>query len=467
MRKNIKNKKIKEQNPADIRKKRDAKNILRTAMLGTAFGLCASAIVGLSVALYYAQNTITTHEQYQRQMDAVYSRAYYDLLDGASDLGVTLRKIGVSNSQEMQQSLLFDVWSVAQLAEGNLGVFEGKDEGILQAQKFVNQLGDFSHSLALRLADGKAISTEERKMLLEFGEMADVYKSALEGVWQDVESGKAFTGEGGALEGFDSAFADFVEPSFEYPTMIYDGPFSASLENREAKGLLGEDISERDGEQLIKQYFSEHDLSDVQCVGEGHGNIPTVNYSLTIDGDNAFVQLSKKGGMIISYNSAIDFDIESSVSVEASQTCQQSALEFAKKIGLKDMQVVWSTSEGGECIVNLAPVVDNVIIYPDLVKIKLVESESRVVGADITHYAYNHTQRDIPSPVISLSEAESKISLNIVAPPRLALIPLHETKEVLTYEFECEDDNNIYYVYINALTGNEENILCVIDDEVF
>ena len=120
--------------PQDNKKNKKGKNgkVVKTAVLGTAFGLCASAIVGLSVALYFADRTVQTHETYQRQMDAVYSRAYYDLLDGASGLGVTLRKIGVSNSPRMQQSLLYEVWASASLAENSLAMFESQDDGILQ-----------------------------------------------------------------------------------------------------------------------------------------------------------------------------------------------------------------------------------------------------------------------------------------------------------------------------------------------
>ena len=46
----------------------------------------------------------------------------------------------------------------------------------------------------------------------------------------------------------------------------------------------------------------------------------------------------------------------------------------------------------------------------------------------------------------------------------LALIPLDATREVLTYEFECESGGT-YFVYIDAMTGEESNILYVIDSE--
>ena len=130
---------------------------MKTAILSTAFGICVSAIVGLSVALYFSQQTVATHEAYQKQMDAVHFRAYYDLLDGANDLGINLRKIGVSNSPKMQQDLLYEVWNVAGLAEDDLSSFEAQSDGVMNARKFVNQLGDFSHTLALKISRRKTV----------------------------------------------------------------------------------------------------------------------------------------------------------------------------------------------------------------------------------------------------------------------------------------------------------------------
>lgn len=463
--KNKDKKKQVEIKPSEKREKKQRSSIIKTALFGTAFGLCASAIVGLSVALYYAQKNISTHETYQRQMDAVYSRAYYDLLDGASDLGITLRKIGVSNSKEMQQSLLYEVWSVAQLAEGNLGMFESQDDGILQAQKFVNQLGDFSHTLALRMADGQPLSVDERQKLLQMGEMADVYKDALERVRNDVDGGKMFIEDGGALDNFASAFSAFTEPSFEYPEMIYDGPFSSALEDRETLGLSGDDITQEQGVELLKKYFANHRLSNVECLGEAQGNIPTINYTFDVDGENAFAQLSKQGGMLIAFNGTSAAQDGQVAKVEASATCQQAAVQFANQLGFENMQVVWSSSTQGECVVNLAPIQDGVILYPDLVKVKLVESNSKVIGVDATHYAYNHHQRNIPAANLTAEQAKERLSLQTSDEGRLALIPLRETREILTYEFECEQDGT-YFVYIDAMSGEEANILFVIEDDM-
>ena len=453
-------------NSQDTRRKKNNQSkgkVVKTAIFGTAFGLCASAIVGLSVALYFADKTVTTHETYQRQMDAVYSRAYYDLLDGASDLGINLRKIGVSNSPRMQQSLLYEVWSSANLAENSLAMFESNDDGILSAQKFVNQLGDYSHTLARKVANGDTLNAEEREKLIKMGDMADVYMRALRNVQNNLDDGKMFVGEGGALEDFTAAFKEFSEPSFDYPEMIYDGPFSDALENRQPVALGDGVITEEVGAKLVDEYLGGVGAKNVEYIGEGNGDIPTFNYSLSLEGMDAFAQISKQGGKLVLFNVATADGAVETVRQDAGPTCQQNALSFADKLGFKDMQVVWSSSMHGECYINLAPVQNGVILYSDLVKVKVRERDSHVIGLDATHYAFNHRERKIAKPTITVEQAQQRLSIPAVSAGRLALIPMGGKREVLTYEFECEQDGT-YFVYIDALSGEEANILFVIDD---
>ena len=58
-----------------------------------------------------------------------------------------------------------------------------------------------------------------------------------------------------------------------------------------------------------------------------------------------------------------------------------------------------------------------------------------------------------------------RVTIPAIRQGRLALIPLRETREVLAYEFECHQ-NGVYYIYIDARTGEEVNILYVIEDDL-
>ena len=450
-------------NQNQIKSKKKKANVGKW-IAGVALGVFASAIVGLSVALYYSTEQVSTHETYQRQMEAVYSRAYYDLLGGASDLGNNLRKLSVSTTPSMQQSLLYEVWSQAELAENNLSVFEAEDEGVRAAQKFVNQLGDYSHSLALKVADGESLSKEDRAKLRKMGELADVYKNAIDKVNGSLKDGGSFVGDNAVLDKFTSAFQDFVEPSVEYPEMIYDGPFSDALEDRTPIALQGEEITAEQAEEKLRAYLKDRNVKNVEYAGETNGEIKSYNFALTLDGEPAFAEICRFGGALITLNSSAQNGVLETAHVEARETCQQAALAFAKKLGLENMQVVWSSSAHGECVVNLAPLENGVVLYPDLVKVKVRERDSKVVGVDCTHYAFNHKTRDLPMPVVSVEDAEAVLSINKVSDGRLALIPLRGNREALTYEFECEADGT-YFVYIDALTGREANILYVISDD--
>ena len=431
--------------------------------LGATLGLFASAIVGLSVALYYSMQEIYTHETYQRQMEAVYSRAYYDLLSGASDLGNNLRKLSISSTPTMQQYLLTQVWSAASLAENNLSVFEAQDESMLAAQKFVNQLGDYSHSLALKVAEGESLSADDRVTLRKMGELADVYKGAIDKISTSLQNGGSFVGDNAVLDNFASAFKEFSEPSIEYPEMIYDGPFSDALEDRKPVALIGEQISEEQARVQLLLCLKDRDVQDVEYMGEADGEIKCYNYSFLLDGDMAFAQIGKFGGALVLMNSTSQDSLTNAVHIEAGETCQQAALAFAKRLGFDNMQVVWSCSARGECVINLAPMQNDVILYSDLVKIKVRERDSKVIGADCTHYAFNHKVRNLPTPNLSSEDASKILSIPTVSEGRLALIPLRGNREVLTYEFECELDGT-YFVYIDAMTGREANILYVIED---
>ena len=431
---------------------------------GATLGLCASAIVGLSVALYYSTEQVYTHETYQRQMEAVYSRAYYDLLGGASDLGNNLRKLSISSTPTMQQSLLYEVWSAAELAENNLAVFDAQDEGMLAAQKFVNQLGDYSHSLALKVADGEKLTAEDRAKLRKMGELADVYKGAIDKVNDSLKNGGSFVGDNSVLDEFATAFGEFSEPSIDYPEMIYDGPFSDALEDRKPVAMQGEEISVQQAGDRLLEYFDGRRVENIEFLGEGNGEIACFNFSFTLDGDNAFAQIGKFGGALVLFNAnGVDDMTAPTAHVEAGESCQIAALKFAKKLGFENMGVVWSCSADGECVVNLAPIENGVVLYPDLVKIKIRERDGKVMGADCTHYAFNHKERNVPAPAITAEQAAKTLSIEPVSEGKLSLIPLRGNREVLTYEFECVEDGT-YFVYIDAMTGKEANILFVISD---
>jgi germination protein YpeB len=114
----------------------------------------------------------------------------------------------------------------------------------------------------------------------------------------------------------------------------------------------------------------------------------------------------------------------------------------------------------------LAPVIDDVIYYPDLIKVKVDLVSKNVIGWEASSYAYNHTERENQVAKITKEEAKSNISSNLeVKEVRLCVIPLDYAGEVLAYEFSGTYNNFRYYLYVDANTGSQVRVLRVIQTD--
>ena len=76
----------------------------------------------------------------------------------------------------------------------------------------------------------------------------------------------------------------------------------------------------------------------------------------------------------------------------------------------------------------------------------------------------NHVERNMPAPAISAAVAKEKVSSTLeITGTRMAYIPKSENTECLTYEFRAEKDGEIFYVYIDAVSGRQVEMFMVIN----
>ena len=144
----------------------------------------------------------------------------------------------------------------------------------------------------------------------------------------------------------------------------------------------------------------------------------------------------------------------------------EKAKEFAVNQGLENMECVWSAASEKVSYINLAPIEDDIIMYPDLIKVKVDLYDNNVVGWEATSYAYNHTTREDLIAQISLEEARKLVSKNLtVESEKLCVIPLDYVGETLAYEFAGNYQGYKYYLYIDAYTGSQVRVLRIIQTD--
>jgi len=137
------------------------------------------------------------------------------------------------------------------------------------------------------------------------------------------------------------------------------------------------------------------------------------------------------------------------------------AKDFANLLGY-EVEPIWvSKDEGGPTYVNLAPVINGIVIYPDIVKVAV--DDNGICGFEGFNYIANHKDRKFDKMYRDETLAREKLSEGIeIKNSNLALIPKNQ-QEILCFEFECMMDDEQYFVYINVDTLKEEDIFKVVE----
>ena len=128
------------------------------------------------------------------------------------------------------------------------------------------------------------------------------------------------------------------------------------------------------------------------------------------------------------------------------------------------MKAVWINLANNLYTINFAYEKDGIIVYPDLIKVRVCAETNMVIGMEAKSYYTNHTERTIEKAKLSEEVAVGYVSENIdVETARLVVVPIGQSTEKLCYEFMGTYDGTTYYVYIDAMSGKQVEMFKVIE----
>lgn len=395
-------------------------------------------------------------------LESAYQRNLFELVSDVNDIEVTLSKSLVSNDDMQLKKLYYKLYEQCNLAQNNLSRLPIDHQSITQTTKFINQMGGFSFYLFDKLNNNQQLTDKDYASLNELYTMCVKIQQILNEYSFQIQNNYSILQDANLKDGqINTTFTSMQETGIEYPTLIYDGPFSESVTNPEIKGLTGEDWNLEQVSNMLEEVFKDYNIKRIDYKDETQGVIATYNFNMTQeDGDEYYLQVAKKGGIILTISSYQKSTKDNYELLE----CEEKAEEFAKMLELENMKAVWSTKLNNVAYVNLTTIVNDTIIYPEMIKVKISCESGEIIGWEARSYAYNKEDRTDLKPTQTASKAREKVSkLLTIETEKKALIPLEFNKQILCYEFKCTYNNYIYYVYINADTLVEENVLRVID----
>ena len=429
------------------------------------------AVVSIcSVALAYNNN-----KKYMQTSNNEYNLAFYELVDNMEDTQNYLAKSLVTKDANHSAETLMYIWRAANLSEVYLSQIPIANEGLSNTEKFLNQASEYSYTLAQKCIKEEDLTQDELAKLKDLYNYSVEVNSTLGQISLEINSGtlnwkELATDRSSILSkqvnNISSESLGSIESNFEeYEGLIYDGAYSEHLTSNEKKGLTGEDIDEEKAKTIAQDFVGRDNIKEITSIGlSENGEIKVYTFDIITNEDNYItIAISQKGGHIVLMNYNRDVAQEK-ISVE---DVDKKALEFLNSKGYTNMKKTYYIKESGIMTINYAYEQDDVIIYPDLIKIKVALDNGDILGNEATGYLNNHETRKIDKTDIITSEEAAKLAnenLNIEN-TRLSIIPTEYETEIFCWELKGKVENRDFLLYVNAKTGKVEDILVIIQTE--
>lgn len=426
--------------------------------------ICVAAFLLLGIFSLHQANTI---KQYENNLNSTYTKAFSELVESVESLDTMLVKSMVTASSAKTTNFLEESWRYATLAESNLSELPLSQDTISAMSKFLVQIGDYTYALAAQSAKGEPLTEEQYKTLEQLEAYAMQLNVALGGILQDFSDGNlTWSGLKDAGDAVDGLSVEQLSKTFEeYPTLIYDGPFSDHIPQTEPKGLTGEEITKEEAEKRAKAFWGDDNVKEIAFLQEtAEEKINVYSFQVTFQDENktGYIDITRKGGHVYWAICSRDIGV-CKLSVEEAT---EKAEAFLEQQGFDDMEDSYYTNENGMATMNFIYEKDDVRYYPDMIKVKIALDTGEIMGFEANNYLYSHAERNDYTPQLTLEEAKERISDHLeVKEAGLAVIPTEFQTEVPVYEFRGTLGEKNLLVYIHADTGEEEDVQIILDTD--
>lgn len=426
-------------------------------------------------AAFFAAERVKNNDT-NRQIAANYRHAFSEIVNGVSELDSTLQKSLLVTSTSLAGTVCSEVYAKAQVTSMALGTLPFSATELEKTVSFINTVGDYAFALAHKAAQGKEFSQEDKDGLKALSEVATSLAKTFRDLDSEMGSEMVSLSEyQRTLREYDEREEDFIpstladsisisEEEFpEIPSLIYDGPFSEHLKNSSPKFLEGkEEIDEAQGRRIAAEFLGVRP-EQVYPTGQQEGLQPCYCYAAEINGDQVSISVTKTGGVVS--------NVLSSRAVQSKVLSTKEALDAAKKMldrwGFTDMKESYYIIYNNVLTANFAYTENEVIFYPDLIKLSVALDNGALISFESTGYISFHGERELPEETVGVDQAREKVPEGYqIDSEAKAVIPTPGKYEMLCYEFTCQDsEGRQYIVYVNAATGEQERILLLLQDE--
>ncbi len=445
--------------------KREARKKKNDRPDGIGGWIAAVVTLGAATLVLTAVVTLGAIDAYRTKgiMMAGHRATMYELISAVEEMDDDLDRVRLATSPRLQGELLTDLLVKSRLAEMGLEKLPVSFEQDENLMGFLNETSTMCEKLLAKLASGARLSNKDIAKLektyqtmrsargtldelaatVEDNDVADFMKGVKNRIgeaFDKIENGSVFDGEGETP-----------------PKAMMPGGGDGVMPIPEKKQEKPEGISSGKAEELCRNYFSDYGIQSLEYAGELKSkDMEAYNFAMKDgEGTSMFAQIAKMDGALVRF----DYYKECTQHVVDIRSAKALAEVFLEKLGYENMVAVDVEEEGTNAEFTFAYEMDGCIYYPDEVEVKVCEERGLVIGLDASDFLKNHRTRGEMIAKISLEEAQSKINSKLSVESSRTVLFEEDGREVLAYEFFCGYEEDYYFVYVDAMSGEEFAIL--------
>ncbi len=380
------------------------------------------------------------------------------------DINLNLQKAMYLKSDNMLSRVSVDLWRAGASAKESLSEITDSNTEVSALYKFLSQVGEYTLSLNEKIANNQELTKEETQNLNSLLKYSEVLAEKVNELKVGYEEGSLdFREVKTTLQKADdeklylgNELNDTTQALGDYPTLIYDGPFSDHISNK--KSLVTDSlkkVSESEAKKKASEFLGIKE-DELLFLNKTDNNMSTYTFY-----SQAYtISVTQKGGIVSSfitdkYASEIKLTTKSAI---------KKATEFLNEKGYNDIKESYYSTTDGIMTVNFSYYKNGITYYTDLIKVSVSLDNGTITAFDATGYLMNHTQRDIPTAKYTLKQGASLLKENLtVLSYKKTFIPTEWETEEFAYEYHCKaSDGKEVLIYIDPKTGEEVNILILL-----
>ena len=242
-----------------------------------------------------------------------YLKAIEELSMAADNINTSLQKGLYSGASNMLASISNDLLLDSSSAKAALSQLSSAEQSLEGANKFLSQVGNYALSLSKKLEKGQKITEEEYKTLEKLYNYSNEFKNKLWEIEQSIRgngeelsyktvskinnlSEDQVKSNNGSESNAHISLGNIEENLENYPTLIYDGPFSDHILEKEPEMLKGKkEITEKKARKHAAE-VSVVQEDTLKLSNNEDGKMPSYVFESNIEGINTTVAITKKGG---------------------------------------------------------------------------------------------------------------------------------------------------------------------------